>query len=166
MQETVCAFTGHRAKKLPWGYDERDERCLHLKSTLLDVVESLAESGVKHFVCGMALGCDLYFAEAVLAVQERHPEIALEAAVPYRAQAERWQRTSRERYNLILSRCAAVTVLREEYSRECMLERNRYMVDKCDILLACYDEQQGGTLYTLNYARKKQKELILLPIEE
>lgn len=166
MPEAVCAFTGHRAKKLPWGYNERDERCLHLKKTLHDVVESLAESGVKHFVCGMALGCDLYFAEAVLAVQDEHPEITLEAAIPYRAQAEHWLRSSRERYYDILSRCAVVTVLHEEYSRECLLERNRYMVDKCDILLVCYDEQQGGTLYTLNYARKKQKELILLPIEE
>ena len=166
MNEKICAFTGHRAQKLPWGYDERDERCLRLKQMIYDVTESLSESGIDHFICGMAQGCDLYFAEAVLKLKEKHPEVKLEAAVPYRGQADRWPAFVRARYDGILSRCDEITVLREDYSRECMLERNRYMVDKCDILLVCYDEQKGGTLYTLNYARKKQKELILLPIEE
>ena len=26
-----CAFTGHRPKKLPWGYDETDGRCIALR---------------------------------------------------------------------------------------------------------------------------------------
>ena len=28
MGESVCAFTGHRSRKLPWGYDEQDARCV------------------------------------------------------------------------------------------------------------------------------------------
>lgn len=27
---TVC-FTGHRSQKLPWGYNEEDERCVNMK---------------------------------------------------------------------------------------------------------------------------------------
>ena len=26
-----CAFSGHRPKKFPWGYDEADSRCVELK---------------------------------------------------------------------------------------------------------------------------------------
>ncbi len=166
MGESVCAFTGHRSRKLPWGYDEQDARCVAFKKCLYDVVESLVESGVEHFISGMAQGGDLYFAEAVLALREKYPHITLEAAVPYPGQADSWPMEQRQRYKRILSRCARVTVVQEQYSRSCMLERNRYMVDRCDVLLVGYNEQSGGTLYTINYARKKSREMILLPIPE
>ena len=166
MGERVCAFTGHRSRKLPWGYDEQDARCVAFKKCLYDVVESLVESGVEHFISGMAQGGDLYFAEAVLALREKYPHITLEAAVPYPGQADSWPMEQRQRYERILSRCARVTVVQEQYSRSCMLERNRYMVDRCDVLLVGDNEQSGGTLYTINYARKKSREMILLPIPE
>ena len=166
MGESVCAFTGHRSRKLPWGYDEQDARCVAFKKCLYDVVESLVESGVEHFISGMAQGGDLYFAEAVLALREKYPHITLEAAVPYPGQADSWPMEQRQRYKRILSRCARVTVVQEQYSRSCMLERNRYMVDRYDVLLVGYNEQSGGTLYTINYARKKSREMILLPIPE
>lgn len=42
-------------------------------------------------------------------------------------------------------------------------ERNRNIVDECDILLACpYDNiQKGGTWYTINYAKKAGKKVII-----
>ena len=45
MSEPVCTFTGHRAGKLPWGYNESDPRCRKLKKTLYDTVEAVYESG-------------------------------------------------------------------------------------------------------------------------
>ena len=66
-----CCFTGHRPAKLPWGTDEGDERCLRLKARLREVIARAVEDGYTHFICGMAEGCDLYCAEAVLALRER-----------------------------------------------------------------------------------------------
>ena len=97
MGESVCAFTGHRSRKLPWGYDEQDARCVAFKKCLYDVVESLVESGVEHFISGMAQGGDLYFAEAELALREKYPHITLEAAVPYPGQADSWPLEQRQR---------------------------------------------------------------------
>lgn len=165
MAPKVCAFTGHRAKKLPWGFNEKDPRCLALKDRLYDVVETLCETGIDRFLCGMANGCDLYFAETVLALQERFPAVQLEAAVPYVGQAHRWSEAEQRRYRSILSRCEEVTVISEEYTRSCLMERNRYMVDKCDILLACYDEQSGGTLATMHMALEQEKEIVVVSIE-
>lgn len=34
MIERCCAFTGHRPRKFPWGYNEDDARCVALKETL------------------------------------------------------------------------------------------------------------------------------------
>ena len=76
----TCCFTGHRPEKLPWGDDEADPRCRALKRKLADAVEAAYEEGMRHFICGMARGCDLFFAEAVLALRERRGDVTLEAA--------------------------------------------------------------------------------------
>ena len=57
-----CAFTGHRPGKLPWAEDENYLRCIALKAKLRAAVESAIHEGMEHFICGMAEGCDLYFA--------------------------------------------------------------------------------------------------------
>ena len=67
-----CAFTGHRPGKLPWGEDESDLRCIALKAKLRAAVESAIHEGMEHFICGMAEGCDLYFAETVLALKSTY----------------------------------------------------------------------------------------------
>ena len=70
-----CCFTGHRPGKLPWGYAEEDPRCRLLKERIADAVEGAYQEGFQHFLCGMAMGCDLYFCEAVLELRSRHPDV-------------------------------------------------------------------------------------------
>ena len=43
-----------------------------------------------------------------------------------------------------------------------MFERNRLLVDKCDVLLAYLRTQRGGTFYTVNYAKKAGKPVVCL----
>ena len=160
-----CAFTGHRPGKLPWGEDESDLRCIALKAKLRAAVESAIHEGMEHFICGMAEGCDLYFCEAVLALREDHPDITLEAAVPFAGQAEHWGAAQRQRYESLLARCDTVTVLQEHYSPGCMMKRNRYMVDHADLIIACYDGKSGGTLNTLRYAIERDIQIVHLPLE-
>ena len=69
-----CCFTGHRPEKLPWGSDETDPRCLALKAAIRDAVAAAYDEGFRHFICGMARGCDLYFAEAVVDLRRERPE--------------------------------------------------------------------------------------------
>ena len=65
-RQSACCFTGHRPGKLPWRYNEEDLRCVSLKARIADAVEAAYQEGFRHFLCGMALGCDLYFCECVL----------------------------------------------------------------------------------------------------
>ena len=67
-ESNTCCFTGHRAERLPWGGDENDERAAALKRDIAETVAALYDAGVRRYICGMALGCDMYFAEAVLAL--------------------------------------------------------------------------------------------------
>ena len=161
-----CCFTGHRPAKLPWGTDEGDERCLRLKARLREVIARDVEDGYTHFICGMAEGCDLYCAEAVLALRERHSEVTLEAAIPCPTQADGWSEAQRERYRRILEQCDYETMVQERYTRECMQRRNRYMVDHSDLLIAVHDGLPGGTRYTIEYALRRGVNIIDVPIEE
>ncbi len=149
-----CAFTGHRPATLPWGDREDDPRCLALKAHLDDLLRQLYGEGYRHFICGMALGADFYFCEAVLKLREEFPDVRLEAAVPFPGQSDRWSGRDRERYAALLARCDLETMIQQEHSPTCMHRRNRYMVDHASRLIAVYNGQprSSGTLGTINYA--------------
>ena len=153
--EKTCCFTGHRPDKLPWGEDESDPRCLRLKRSLAQAVEDAYVSGVRHFICGMARGIDLYCAEAVLALREAETAVVLECARPCETQADSWPEAERARYQSILEQCNLETLVQHSYDRFCMLRRNRYMVDRSSRLIAVYNGvPKGGTFQTLTYAIK------------
>lgn len=151
-----CAFTGHRPTALPWGTDENDPRCLELKDRLDEALGRVYVLGYRHFICGMAQGADLYFCEAVIKLRERHPDVTLEAAVPFPGQSQRWSRPERERYERLLGQCDMETLIQQEYSPSCMQRRNRYMVDHASRLIAVFNGSPSGsgTLGTLHYALK------------
>lgn len=160
----TCGFTGHRPTKLPWGANENDERCIKLKAELNARLEGIYEAGYRHFICGMAIGCDFYFAAAVIALREKHPDVTLEAAVPCGDQPDRWNSKLRARYNELIDQCNEVNVLQINYTPDCMLKRNEYIVDNSSLLLACYDGRPGGTMKTLLYAGRNDVKTIIIDI--
>lgn len=159
-----CCFTGHRPEKMPWNYDESDPRCLALKHRITDAVETAYEEGFRHFLCGMALGCDLYFCESVLTLRDRCPNVTLEAAIPCPTQASAWPASQRERYDRLVAACDVETVVSTRYTRSCMHRRDRYMVDRAALLIAAFDGTSGGTRYTVNYAMKQGLTIVDLAI--
>ena len=163
--EKTCCFTGHRPDKLPWGTRESDPRCVRLKERIAQGVEEAYVLGDRHFICGMAQGCDLYFAEAVLALRERHGDAALECARPCETQADSWPKAERVRYQSILDRCDYETLVQHNYDRFCMLRRNRYMVDHSALVIAVYDgAPKGGTFNTLAYAMRQGLKIDILEV--
>ena len=162
---TTCTFTGHRENKLPWRGNEADARCRRLKQHIYDAVEAVYRAGVRHFICGMATGGDMYFCEAVIALREEHPEITLEAAIPYEGQASAWSAPLRARYERLVGECDYQTVLQRDYTPECLLRRNRYMVDRSALLIAAFNGSFGGAMQTVNYARRAGVEVRFLPLE-
>ena len=139
----TCTFTGHRENKLPWGENENDPRCLRLKERIYDATEAAYRAGARHFICGMARGCDLFFCEAV-----QQPE----------RQKRRWER--------LVTDCDYQTVVQRDYTPSCMQRRNEYMVDASGTLIAAYNGAPGGTRNTLLYAMRAGLNIIELPMEE
>ena len=163
-RQESCCFTGHRPGKLPWKYREEDPRCLALKRRIMDALEAAYAEGYRHFLCGMAMGCDLYFCEAVIRLREQHPDVTLEAAIPCPTQADAWPWAQRERYLRLLAACDAETLVSDRYSAACMTRRDRYMVDHASLLIAAFDGSPGGTRYTVEYAMQRGLDVVDLSI--
>jgi len=164
IRENACCFSGHRAEKLPWRYNEDDPTCTALKALIADMLSEAYDAGFRRFYCGMATGADMYFGEAVAAMRRIRHDITLEAVIPFRGQELRWPVELRERYARLRDQCDAVTVLSEAYRPGCMQARNRYMVDRSSLLIAVYDEKPGGTYNTVRYAEKRHVTVVVLPI--
>ena len=157
----ICAFTGHRPEHLPWGRDEDDPRCRALKILLRRTVQQVYDRGFRTFLCGMARGCDQYFAEAVLACRAAGtaPEAILTAMVPCPSQKDGWPAGEQARYDALLAACSAVEVLEPVYTPGCMLRRNHAMVQRASLLISVFDGTPGGTASTLRFAAKQGIEI-------
>lgn len=158
----TCAFTGHRPQRLPWGFREEDPRCEALKIQLRAAVKRAADLGCGTFLCGMAMGCDTYFAEAVLERRREDPSVRLVAMIPCPGQADRWPEKERRRHAALCAQCDEVRVLEPSYSEGCMLRRNYAMVDQAQVLISVFDGNPGGTARTVR--RAHEKGLTLLPV--
>ena len=161
--ENSCAFTGHRPKKFPWGYDESDSRCVNLKVALTLQIQKLVEVGVTDFFSGMAEGTDTWAALAVLDLRKNNPALKLHCVLSCKGQENKWTPSARKLYKDILKKADTVTYVSEDYHDGCMLERNRYLVDHAAYLLAIYNgEWRGGTAATIRYAQKMDREIIVI----
>ncbi|WP_301869595.1 SLOG family protein [Bacteroides caecimuris] len=163
MIERCCAFTGHRPRKFPWGYNEADARCVALKQALAAEIAKLVNAGVTDFFSGMAEGADTWAALAVLALKKENPALKFHCVLPCEGQADGWSASARELYHSILEQADEVVYVNRVYSKNCMLERNRYLIDHAACLLAVYNgEWRGRTAMTVRYARKLGREVIIL----
>lgn len=152
MSYTAC-FTGHRPQSLMCGFDETHPACIKIKNQLERLIIGLIEKkNVTHFISGVALGVDTWAAEIVLELKDNYPNITLEAAIPCRSQADRWNIVSKKRYNRLLLLCDKVTYVNEAYTKNCMMERNIYMVDNSDYVVAVWNGKPSGTGKTVEYA--------------
>jgi len=92
-----------------------------------------------------------------------YPYLRLIAVLPCEAQADNWSFEQQQRYFNILANCDEVIALNSQYTKSCMFERNRYLVNYTEYLLAVYDgSSRGGTAYTVRYAKKIREKILQL----
>ena len=154
---------GHRPKSFPWKYDETAPGCVLLKEVLAEQIKALTDKGMTDFLSGMAQGVDLWCAQIVLDLRKENPALKLHCVLPCEGQADGWSASAQERYHSILAQANEVIYVGQEHCRDCMLKRNRYLVDHSTILLAVYNgSRRSGTGATVRYAQKKKRELIIV----
>ena len=158
-----CAITGHRPKSFPWGYNERSPDCVLLKQALAGQIKALSEKGVTDWLSGMALGVDIWAAQIVLHLKQEHPALKLRCILPCRGQESKWPVPAQEQYRSLLGQADEVVYVSQTYHKDCMLERNRRLVDSAAFLLAVYDGTwRSGTGMTVRYARERGRNIIII----
>lgn len=168
-EQERCCFTGYRPYRFrftPEGL--RPER---IQQALADQIGRLYAGGCRRFITGMCIGVDLWAAQAVLRLQQMHPEVSLSAVIPFEGQENRWTMAQQQEYRRIRERCTDETVLfspREaaEDAAACYRERNRYMVDQAGTVLAVFSfdaaDTRSGTAATVRYARKRMRRIVYI----
>ena len=134
-----------------------------LKAVLAEQITALVDAGFTQFLSGMAEGTDVWSALAILSLREQNPTTKLHCILPCKEQADKWAASSQDLYHSILDRADSIVYVSRAYHRNCMLERNRFLVDHAAALLAVYNgERRGGTAATMRYARKMGREIIVI----
>ncbi len=150
----TCCFTGHRPDKLPFMYGNNRETEEFLRLAALALHDAY-DAGYRTFITGMCEGFDLWAAEFVLEMQNLHPDIRLEAALPYEQFGWKLRSAERTLFLSVLSHCDGVTTVSPEYFRACFQRRNEYMVDRSSLVIAAYNGTPGGTRNTVRYAEQR-----------
>lgn len=154
----ACCFTGHR--ELP---SETDPAYSVLKEALQRAVErAVTEFGCTTFYAGGAIGFDLLAAETVLRNQAVHPELNLVLCVPYLGYNARFSPKDLKRYRAVSEGALETRILSDRYTPFCFSQRNRYMVDRSDVLIAYVRRMQSGSGQTLRMAKNRELEILLL----
>ena len=96
----------------------------------------------------MALGWD-----TAVAMAATRCGVPLICAVPFAGQELRWPEAAQQRYRALLAGAAEVTIITlGGYSSQAMHARNRWMVDRCDVLATLWNGSSGGTAACVAYA--------------
>lgn len=155
MKEKFCCFTGHRKIN--------QNEMIEVVYRLGDEIEGLIDMGVNNFISGGALGFDTIAALSVILLRDQGYRIRLIMALPCIGQDKLWNEKDREIYALILKYADEVRYIYEgEYKKDCMRERNKYMVDNSSYCISYLRRGRSGTSQTVAYAQKQGLEIIRL----
>ena len=153
MNEKTCCVTGHR--------DIPKEKIDYVKHELQLQVQAAIEDGYTRFISGFAEGTDLIFASIVAEEKKQHPNLFLEAAIPYAGRLK----TRDKNFHALLESCSGMKIECEKYKSSCFMQRNRYMVGESQRVIAVYDgREKGGTLFTMRYAHVLEREIHVIEI--
>lgn len=153
MGEKTCCVTGHR--------DISEERIAYVEQELRREILTAIEEGYTRFISGFAEGADLLFAAIVAEQKKNHPDLFLEAAIPYAGRVK----TKNKQFHELLRACNGVKVVCQEYAPSCFMQRNRYMAGESQRVIAVYDgRDHGGTLFTMRYAHTLGKEVRVIRV--
>lgn len=167
-----CSFTGHRCDLL-YGYNIEIKEYKILAKILANFCKKLiVNQGVDEFYTGGALGFDTISFFAVEYLKREFPNIKNILCIPYDGHHKRWINKSDldrlERMKKLADKVIYVDkeegYLSPEASVKVKLDnRNKYMVDKTGILIACWNGQKRrGTYNCISYAKDKNKEIFTM----
>lgn len=132
---------------------------------MLDLLErGYQKAGIRHVYVGAALGVDMWGAEAVTSLHKYYKDLTLHCIVPFAGHDQRWTQADRHRLSIVYQHADVIT-LSPVYYVDAYLNRNRFLVDHTDYLVAVYlgaTASKTGTAQTIRYAMIKERPIIYI----
>ncbi len=148
-----CCFTGHRPEKLSESPDE-------IKAWLETQIDKAIADGYSTFISGCAMGVDIWAGQIVVRKKKEHPTIHLIAATPWPGFASRWNDYWQKQYMDLLKDSDLVKNICDHYHDAVFRQRNEWMVNHSNRVIAYYNGSAGGTRNTIDYALENGIEVV------
>ena len=164
--KTLC-FTGPRPPQLG-GYTGAEAQKIQtaLFNHLVGVVQRATDKGFTTYISGGAQGTDQIAAEAVIKCKNTilHQHIQLVIARPFPSQHIKWPHYGQKCFfNIIEAADRVIDVSPDPYAPWKMQIRNEWMVNPSEAVVAVWNGQEkGGTWNCIQYAVKKQKDILFV----
>ena len=163
---STCSVIGVQAHRL--GSDRLTFHRERMGTLIERELRIAIHDGLRVFRVGMNPGADIWTAERIIALRDGHfPDVSLHCYLPCETQANHWPEVWREPYFALLAQADEVVVLQNRYTKGCMSQRNRVMIDDSRTLIAVHDNvADSGIVRAVSYAESKGVETIILrPLE-
>ena len=131
------------------------------RERLEGMLMKLIDGGFDTFLVGMAIGFDTECFIALAKIRKFRP-IKIIACIPCKNQDALFSEKQKDLYRRMVDSADERVVLNEKYTKTCMMERNRFMVDNSSVLLSYKRKEVGGTAATVRYATNKKIKIINL----
>ena len=152
MKSTTACFSGHRVLS--------HKKIEKIVKRLDEAVGQLIQQGVTDFLCGGAVGFDHIAASLIITKKQQGADIRLLFALPCRNQDEKWTDRQKQLYRSLLGEADAVHYVSEEYTPDCMKQRNFYMVENSAYCICVMTKDISGTGQTVRYAHQQGLQVI------
>ena len=113
------------------------------------------ENGISAFLAGGAVGFDLMCSRIVLDLKQTHPYARLEIVIPSPDYDKFFSEKTKMLYSRIFQKADDIVFISKEYTIKSIFLRNMYMVDRSSHLVCFCTKQEGGSFFTMSYAKKK-----------
>ncbi len=167
MDSLSCAFIGCHPTRFKFKYKEDWSLCKKIKAALLEQAKAAYGRGARRFYVGGALGVDMWAGEAVLGLkgQKDYPGVALVCVIPFKGHDSRWDSPSVKRLQRLMAECDETVTACPSERADAYKFRNYYLVDNAEFLIAVHDDggDRSGVSQTVNYARKRKREIVMIP---
>lgn len=144
----TCCVSGHRNLS-------KDLNLERLKEEFIKLIKD----GYDTFLIGMAVGFDTVCFRVLEKLREEY-NIKLIACVPCPSQSSRFNKTQKLEYDEMLNSSDEILLISEEYTKNCMIKRNDFLVKNSSSIVVYLRRDFGGTFYTYNKAKKENLNVI------
>ncbi len=128
----------------------------HYNHIYIETEKYLKQLRPEKIISGLALGYDQLV--AVIAFRNNIPVIG---AIPFIGQENRWSEKQKITYKKIIEKCSETVIVSDgDYAVWKLMERNKYIVDHSDVVLAYFSGQSSGTSNCVKYAETLNKQII------